>query len=128
MILGIDHIALRVKNLDERVAFLTGAMGMQVKRFGTQFSTGARLALLSDTAGFKIELIESAIDEATLLLHVAYRVDDVDAVYTKLLANGCKSVRAPHDLSAAKARTALAQDSAGLEIQIIQYASDSPDL
>ncbi len=127
MILGIDHIALRVKNLDERVAFFTGAMDMKLRRIGTQFSTGARLAFLSDAASFKIELIESTTDEPTML-HVAYRVDDVDAEYAKLILHGCASLRAPHDLTTAKARTALVRDPSGLEIQIIQYAPDSPDL
>lgn len=127
MILGVDHIALGVKDLDEQIAFFKGTMGMKLRRMGTQYSTGARIALLGDAAGFKIELIDTPSDESALL-HIAYRVDDVDAEYKTLLSSGCKSVRAPHDLSTAKARTALVKDRSGLQIQIIMYASDSPDL
>jgi hypothetical protein len=62
------------------------------------------------------------------LLHLAFRVEDVDNAYQQLARQGLVSVREPHDLAAAKARTALLQHSSGMHIQIIHYAPDSPDL
>jgi len=83
--------------------------------------------MLADASGFKVELIENGSDQPTLM-HLAYRVDDVGAEYAGLLASGCESVRGPHELAAAKATTALVQDPARLQIQLISYAPDSPDL
>ncbi len=128
MIQGIDHVALGVRDIHERIALFTGALGMTLRRMGTRFATGRPIALLADAAsGFKIELIE-APDDPPGLLHVAYRVDDVEAEHRSLLGRGFKSIRGPHALAAAKATTALLEDPTGLQIQLIQYAPDSPDL
>lgn len=127
MIQGMDHLALAVHDLDERVAFLTGTLGMTLKRVGTHFKTGGRIALLADANGFKVELVETPTDQPTLM-HVAYRVDDVQAEYDRLLTQGCTAIRGPHELAAAKAITALVQDSTQLQIQLIRYEADSPDL
>ncbi len=127
MIEGIDHIALGVKDLDERIAFFTNTLAMQLKRIGSQALTGARIAFLADASGFKIELIETGADKPALL-HVAYRVDDVESEYQRLMASGCRPLRGPHVLPAAKATAALLEDSGGFQIQIVNYAPDSPDL
>jgi len=123
----LDHFALGVHDLDERIAFLTGTLGMTLKRIGTHFKTGGRIAMIADANGFKLELIELPTG-APGLQHVAYRVDDVDAAYAQLLADGCTPIRGPHELSAAKAVTALLEDPSGLQVQIVKYAPDSPDL
>jgi catechol 2,3-dioxygenase-like lactoylglutathione lyase family enzyme len=128
MIRGIDHIALGVKDIHERIGLFTGALGMTLKRMGTHFATGRPIAFLADpTSRFKIELIEAPHDPPGLL-HVAFRVDDVEAQHRSLLAKGFQSIRGPHALGAAKATTALLEDPSGLQIQLIQYAPDSPDL
>jgi hypothetical protein len=41
---------------------------------------------------------------------------------------GFKSIRGPHVLAAAKAETALLEDQTAMQVQIIQYQPDSPDL
>jgi hypothetical protein len=85
--------------------------------------------MLGDPASpFKVELIETRAGEPTGLLHLAVRVDDVEAEFLRLLAAGLQPVREPHDLPAARARTALLQAASGLQVQIIQYAPDSPDI
>lgn len=123
----LDHVALGVHDMDERIAFLTGTLGMTLKRMGTHFKSGGRIAMIADNAGFKLELIELPND-APGLQHVAYRVEDVDAAYERLIDEGCTGVRGPHELGAAKAVTALVEDPSGLQIQVIKYAPDSPDL
>jgi hypothetical protein len=42
--------------------------------------------------------------------------------------NACNSIRGPHELAAAKAVTALLQETYGLQVQIIRYEPDSIDL
>ncbi len=117
-----------MKHSHERIGLLNGALGMTLRRMGTHFATGRPIALLADAiAAFKIELIE-APDDAPGLLHVGYHVDDPEAEHRSPVAKGFKSIRGPHALAAAKATTALLEDSSGLQIQLIQYAPDSPDL
>jgi catechol 2,3-dioxygenase-like lactoylglutathione lyase family enzyme len=127
MIQDIDHIALGVRDVDERIAFFTGTLGMQLKRVGTQFGTGSRIAFLADSSGFKIELIETGSDQPALL-HLAYRADNVEEEHGRLVSAGCTSIRGPHELAAAMATTALLQDPSRLQIQLVRYAPDSPDL
>ena len=127
MIQQMDHIALGVKDLDERIEFFTSRLGMRLIRIGTHFKTGGRIAMLADPAGFKLELIEDGSEQPTLM-HLAYRVDDVTAGHDQLVSSGCSTIRGPHELSAARATTALVEDPSRLQIQVIKYAPDSPDI
>ena len=127
--LVLDHIALGAHDFAGRCDFFVKTLGFELRRVGKRFSTGTQIAMLFDVAGqAKVELIETQPHESAGLLHLAFRVDDVDAAYVALQARGLAAVREPHDLGAAKARTALLRDESGLDIQIIQYAPDSPDL
>jgi len=123
----LDHVALGVRDVEERIAFLTGTLGMTVKRRGTHVRSGRPLAMVADASGFKIELVEVDADEPTFL-HLAFRVDDVASAYRTMLDQGWESIRGPHALHAARAETALLQDAAKLQVQIIKYQPDSPDL
>src|SRR3954452_253033 len=100
----IDHVALGVHDLDERIAFLTGTLTMTLKRIGKFVRTGGRMPMIADSAGFKLELIELP-DEAPGFQHVAYRVEDVGAAYAQLLDGGCSGIRGRHEIAAAKAVT-----------------------
>jgi catechol 2,3-dioxygenase-like lactoylglutathione lyase family enzyme len=123
----LDHVALGVADLDERIEFFTRHLGMVVRRRGTQHGTGSRIALLGQPgSSFKLELIQSPGERS--LLHVAQRVSDLQPAYRSLVAAGLKPIREPHRLAAAKADTALLEDTSGLKIQLIQYDPDSPDL
>ncbi len=126
MIERVDHIALGVSDFDEQVAFYTRTMGLHLKRIGTHFGTGKRIAMLGDEEGFKIELIEAPSGPQGMR-HIAYRVDDVQREYGRLVSSG-KSIRGPHELGAAKAVTAVLEEPSGMQIQIIKYQADSPDL
>jgi methylmalonyl-CoA/ethylmalonyl-CoA epimerase len=123
----LDHIALAVEDLDERIEFFTRHLGMSLRRMGTENSTGSRIAMLAEpNGGFKLELIESATRQG--LQHVARRVDDVPRAYVGLVAAGLKPLREPHRIGAAKAESALVEDHSGLKVQLIRYDPDSPDL
>jgi catechol 2,3-dioxygenase-like lactoylglutathione lyase family enzyme len=127
MIGAMDHVALGVRDIEQQLALLTGLLGMTIKRRGTQVKSGRPIVLLADANGFKLELIEIDADEPAFM-HLAYRVDDVAGAYDRLLAQGCESIRAPHELTAARAESALVQDPSKLRVQIIKYENDSPDL
>ena len=123
----LDHVALGVHDLDERIAFLTGTLGMTLKRLGKHMKTGSRIAMIGDQAGFKLELIEVPPSEP-LFQHLAYRVEDVDAAYALLVEQGCTGLRGPAPIPPAKAMSALVEDPTGVQIQVIKYEPDSPDL
>lgn len=126
----LDHFALGVRDFDERHTFFTAVLGLRSIRTGIRYSTGTRIAMLADdNKDFKVELIELGLDdsETTGLLHLAFRVDDLDTAYHALVNKGLHVLQEPHELKAAKAHSALLQDSSGLKIQLIQYAPDSPD-
>ncbi len=128
MIEQIDHLAMGVRDIDERISFFTGVLGWTLGRRGTHIGSGGRIAFVSDPAtGFKIELIETP-DRQEGLMHLAFRVDDVAASRESLLTAGLEGVRGPLRLDAGKAETALLRDATGMEVQIIRYDADSPDL
>ena len=124
---GLDHVALAVADLDERIAFFTQHMGMTLRRMGKEISTGSRIAMLGDPAsGFKLELIESA--DRSGLQHIARRVDDVPAAFAAMVDAGMKPLREPRRIEPAKADSALVEDPSGLMVQLVRYDPDSPDL
>jgi catechol 2,3-dioxygenase-like lactoylglutathione lyase family enzyme len=122
----LDHVALGVADLDERLRFLAETLGFTLRRLGTNVRTGGRIAMLGhpDTS-VKIELIESPDQHG--FLHLAVHVDDVPAEFERLTAAGLTPVRAPFRLEAAKADSALVRDPAGWMIQLVHYDPDSPD-
>jgi catechol 2,3-dioxygenase-like lactoylglutathione lyase family enzyme len=123
----LDHVALGVSNLDERLRFLADTLGFTLRRLGTNVRTGGRIAMVGHPdSSVKLELIESA-DEGGFL-HLAVHVDDVAAEFERLTAAGLTPVRAPFRLEAAKADSAVLRDPAGWTIQIVHYDPDSPDL
>jgi hypothetical protein len=122
----VDHIAVEMDDIDQRVAALVATGALRVLREGRQFSTGQRIFMLGDGTGFKLELIESQ-RPAVSFAHVALRVSNVEAAEAMLVQQGWLPRRPPHELSAARARTALVSDGS-LDLQVIAYEPESPDM
>ncbi len=127
----IDHTALEVADLDARIRALKHA-GLRVLREGTRHSTGQRIVMMGDGTGSKLELIEAVPDggegdRAPVFAHLALRTDDTDDAHRRLQAAGFESRSEPHDLAAARARSALLDSGDGFCVQVISYAYDSPD-
>ena len=128
----IDHVALEVDDIDERVLRLEAA-GLRVLRHGTRYSTGQRIVMMGDGTGNKLELIEAdpgnagGADGTPAFAHLALRTDDPDGAHRRLQATGWESKSEPHDLAAARARSALLDSGGGFRVQVVSYADDSPD-
>jgi len=124
----IDHVALEVDDIDERVRVLEAA-GLRVLRRGTRYSTGQQIVMMGDGTGSKLELIEAGpgTDGAPAFAHLALRTDDADGAHRRLQDAGYESRSEPHDLTAARARSALLDSGGGFRVQVISYADDSPD-
>ena len=130
----IDHVALEVTGIDERVRLLKAA-GLRVLRHGTRYSTGQRIVMMGDGTGNKLELIEAESEAGDgdggtgdpVFAHLALRTDDADGAHRRLRNAGYESRSEPHDLTAARARSALLDSGGGFRVQVISYADDSPD-
>jgi catechol 2,3-dioxygenase-like lactoylglutathione lyase family enzyme len=120
MLRGLDHVALGVPDLDSGIELMVGTCGMQLLYTNTVTATGQRMAMLEDSDGRKLELIETAREETPRFLHVAFLTDDVDAACEALVADGWQTKREPHDLPRANARTALVSRY-GFDLQVIAY-------
>ena len=126
----IDHVAIEVADLDYYIERLVGTGGMRLLRRSTAKRTGARMAMVGDPTGMKLELIENrdAVGTVPRFLHVAFRSDDVDATATSLVDKGWKWERGPIDLEDAQARSVLLSDARGFELQVLTYQPTSPDV
>jgi catechol 2,3-dioxygenase-like lactoylglutathione lyase family enzyme len=123
----LDHVAIAVPNLEQSIAIFVRTAGLRLLRRGTVGTTGAKLAMLGDRTGMKIELIESPDTTAPLFLHLAFQTDDVDASIQQAETDGWTVGRGPNEIAAAKARSAFLTDADGFEFQVLSYAADSPD-
>jgi hypothetical protein len=124
----VDHVAIEVGDFDERLRRLTEDLGMTLKRIGRyRADPTRRIAMVSDAAGFKLELIEGTAPHGEFR-HIAWRVGDVVKAHDALVAAGYESVRAPAPLPPAKGETAVVSDGSGLSLQLVRYDADSPDL
>ncbi len=123
----VDHVALEVGDIDHRIETLVGTGAFKVLREGRRMADlSKRIVMLGDGTGFKLELIESDRDGASFE-HVALRVSDVDETHGELLEKGWVGKKGPNELAPALARTAQLCDT-GFNLQIISYASNSPDM
>lgn len=124
----LDHVAIEVSAIDPVIDKMLSTGGLKLLRRGVANSTGARIAMLGDRTGMKIELIENPEAREARFLHLAFRSAGVDAAAKQLVGLGWAVDRGPLDIPAAKARSAFFTDGAGFEFQVVTYQPDSPDI
>jgi hypothetical protein len=124
----LDHVAIEVDDVDYYIERLVGTGGMKLLRRATAMRTGARMAMVGDPAGMKLELIENKTATVPRFLHLAFRSGDVDATAKSLVDKGWKWERGPTDLIEAQARSVLLSDNRGFELQVLTYRPTSPDI
>jgi predicted enzyme related to lactoylglutathione lyase len=126
----LDHVAIEVADLDYYIEQLVATGGMKLLRRATARRSGARMAMIGDPTGMKLELIENRDTTATVprFLHLAFRSSDVDATARSLVDKGWKWERGPIDLKEAQARSVLLSDNRGFELQVLTYQPTSPDI
>ena len=119
-VVGLDHVAIGVPDVEVFVRRLTETFGMEVARRGSHHETGRPIAFLQDAKGSKVELIEADVDTPTFL-HLAFAVPEAGAAYETLVSSEFSSVAPPVRLEAAKAETAFTESPEGLEAQVIAF-------
>jgi hypothetical protein len=124
----MDHVAIEIADLDARIELLCATGAMRLLRRGINKRSGARLAMVGDATGMKLELIENPDAHEPRFSHVAFRSANVDAALSTLVDQGWKHLRGPNDLPEAEARSILLDDGDGLELQVLAYEPTSPDI
>ena len=124
----MDHVALEVADLDERIERLCRTGGMRLLRRGTNKRSGQRLAMVGDPTGMKLELVENPEAHEPRFLHLAFRSGNVESALESLVGQGWKHLRGPNELTEAEAQSVLLNDGDGLELQVLAYAPTSPDI
>ena len=123
----LDHIAIEVPNLDAFIDKFVRTGGLKLLRIGTATASGARIAMLGDRTGMKLELIENQNAACLRFLHVAYLSDSVEGAVEAARQSGWSLGRGPNTIAPAKARSAFMTDGDDFEFQILTYEADSPD-
>lgn len=92
---GVHHVALAVNNFEESYKFYTEGLGFTLyAKWGGPEKT---IALLDMGNGEYIELFSNGSgkeEQDSRYIHLAFKVDDVEAAYNKAIAAGAK----PHIL------------------------------
>jgi methylmalonyl-CoA epimerase len=101
MLGALDHTAIAVADLDESIPFYRDVLGMPLAHRETIAEQGVEAALL-DIGDSHVELIAPLGPDTRVarflqqrgpgLHHVAYRVDDIDAVLASLSAAGVRLI------------------------------------
>ena len=122
----LEHVALNVADPAKMAVWYVDNLGMKVVREGP---LPANMRFLADGGGnMMLELYRNPPDAVPdyaamdpLLLHVAFMVNDVDAVRGKLIAAGATAV-AEVTVTPAGDKLAMLRDPWGLAIQLVHRA------
>lgn len=94
--MGFHHSALASPCFEESLKFFTEGLGM---KYFTGWGEGnGRIAMLDMGDGGILELFACGSKEASIapkFIHLAFKVDDVEAAYATALAAGAKEKSAP---------------------------------
>lgn len=96
---GIHHVAMRVANFDECVAFYTDGLGFPVAH---SWGEGEKRAALLDTGGgnyLEVFAGGQAAEQAAAIIHFALRTDDVDGLTERARAAGAEITVEPKDVT-----------------------------
>jgi catechol 2,3-dioxygenase-like lactoylglutathione lyase family enzyme len=119
-IMELDHVAVGVKNLDAVISILVKEFGFTVVRKGKLHGGINRLAFLKEpNTGALFEIVELSDKDESVLMHFAFRVNNVDSELEKLRKKGFDVVKEPHDIPAAKIRSALLDAKSKIKIQLL---------
>jgi len=98
MFVGMDHVGVAVKNLDEAIALYRDVLGFKLENVDVLAERKVRVAFLSTGGETNIELLEPIGGDSPVarflesrgegIQHVAVRVNDIDAVLAEFKRKG----------------------------------------
>lgn len=114
--LGLDHIHLYVKDLEEAVRFYK-MVGLEFIEYTSHGGKAAMMRVPGSPISFEIQ--ETRVIENPSLNHFAFLVDDLDALCESYKTDGIK-LDGPLDNKATGRRLATIRDPHGFLIQLVQ--------
>ncbi len=126
MITKFLHTRYRVEDLEKSVAFYRDALGLALTRRSTS-GRGSELAFFkAPGSDEEIELCRypasGPVKVGPDLTHLAFQVDDLDALSERLKAHGYAFSEGPHGTKG-QGRMAFVDAPEGYEIELIEKAS-----
>lgn len=98
LFVGVDHVGVAVKNLDEAIRLYRDVLGFRLDGVHTLAERKIRVAFFSSGGETQIELLEPLDDDSPVakflesrgegLHHVAVRVDDIEAALEEFKGKG----------------------------------------
>ena len=124
--IGIDHVAINVRDLAASLSFYTGVMGF--RQLETVPMDGFTITYLAVPGGGRMELFDygntkhdpARGETEEGLRHLAFSVDSVEGVEKMLRGRGVKIVLPTTDLPSLGARVLLFLDPNGVTLEYCQ--------
>lgn len=98
---GFHHVALRTKTWDASLAFYKDVLGF-AEKITWAYPNGNRAGMFDTGGGMYLEIFENHADTPAadgILMHIAIRATDVNAVTARVRAAGCKVTVEPKDVT-----------------------------
>ena len=122
------HTSIRTSNLQQTVAFYTVVLGMRLVREKAIPEREMEIAFLESEGNHQIEVIrfggqagfQVPAYENRVFDHLAFEIDDMEAVLTRCEEVGGAVVERPFHLPGSSSSYAFIQDPDGVTIELIQ--------
>ena len=122
----LAHTMIRVKNLDETIAFYTDFLGLKEVKRGVIGDEATLVFLTDESESYHIELTYNHdgrdYELGSQFGHLAFHVDDLEAIVAKVEANDWWYRRSN---PANKTKYIFVKDPNGYDIEILESASVS---
>jgi len=127
MIIGIDHIALTVRSLEESVNFYTNMLSFEVEQRFEYKERGLTIQFLSigevqlELFGYSKEVAEQERKPLQAgIAHMAFEVDNLDETYVELQKRGIKFEGEPRTAMMGQ-RILFLSDPDGNRIELVEW-------
>lgn len=98
---GVHHVALRTRAWDASVAFYTQILGF-AEKITWAYPNGMKAGMFDTGGGAYLEIFETQAETPAIegvLIHIAIRAADTDAVLERVRAAGCKITVEPKEVT-----------------------------
>jgi catechol 2,3-dioxygenase-like lactoylglutathione lyase family enzyme len=122
MIYELNHVGVRIRDLDESLAFWVGILGAKVVSEAFIPSSRTDCVYLQIADGM-IELLRPADPPAETtfgLDHIAFMTDDLDGDHRRVVAAGAPSLLDPKVAGTGRGRLAFVSDPSGVRVELLQ--------
>ena len=125
------HTSITVRRMDESLRFYTEVLGLVADGRRAIPENRAEIAFVRDRlSGARVELThwegKDAFEAGEQLDHLAFEVDDLDAVLSRVRAQGVRVAKEPYRLAGGSHRIAFVLDPNDVWIELIEHRAAPP--